>query len=214
NGGTCLAPIGAARREHRVTKGGLPNETRPDHRCRRFFAASGLDHRGILASRLRPGRGPGLRRCPNPEPAPCDLHLRLYLPLPDRSDVVAADLVEAASDLYGPSRTAFWRNRSGLLDGGHGKIGRGPGSSRFRQQYRPAAFLSIRAACLRLRSVDCYRAASRCLCAPLGPDWRAADSQSVARPLQRAGRVALDLFLSPGTHADLCIAPLRTQARP
>src|SRR5262249_34290687 len=127
------APIGAARREHWLTKGGPPNEPRPDYRCRRFSAASGLDHRGILAPWTRQRRDRGLRFCHYPEPAPHDLHLRLYFSLSDRSEVVPAALVEAAPDLSRSSRTALWRDRARLLDGGHGEISRDPGSSRFRQ---------------------------------------------------------------------------------
>ena len=43
---------------------------------------------------------------------------------------------------------------------------------------------------------------------------RAADSQSLARPLQRARRVALDLFFPARADADLCRSPLRPQPRP
>src|SRR5271166_1292761 len=59
------------------------------------------------------------------------------------------------------------------------------------------------------RSIDRGFADPRALRAGLGADRRSANPQSVARSLQRARRMAVDLCLPVCTDAGLCSAPLR-----
>src|SRR6266851_4386899 len=135
------------------------------------------------------------------------------LALSDRRDVVAAEPLEAAALLHRPPRAAVRRHRTGLLDEAAGPARRDPAASRFRQPNRPAAFLSVRAGRLRGGSPNRAVLDARRLRAAFCADRRVADPQSVARPLQRARRMAVDLFLSLAAPAGLRPAPIRPRPR-
>src|SRR5262249_34552566 len=115
--------------------------------------------------------------------------------------------------LYRPSRAALWRHRARLLDETDGPARGDPFAGRLRQQCRAAAFLLVRPDCLWPRSLDRGVADAGRLRAAVWHHWRATDSQSLPRPLQRARRVALDLFLPARADADFRHSPLRPQSR-
>src|SRR5205823_14684128 len=101
----------------------------------------------------------------------------------DRRLLVAAEPVEIAAIVYRSPGGAVRRDRLGLLDGSDGQARRDPAAGGFRQQYRIAALLSVRADRLRGRGADRRVADARRVRPPFCDHWCLADPQFVARPL-------------------------------
>jgi len=101
---------------------------------------------------------------------------------------------------FGTTGLAYWMGLMG-----------NPAAGRFRQQYSDTALLLIRPDRLRIGSAD-RGVTDPWLFHSVGRRHRGlADCQSVARSLQRTGRVALDLFLPVIADGELRVAPLRPQ---
>src|SRR4029077_5717054 len=127
--------------------------------------------------------------------------------------LVAAEFMEIATVLHRSPGIGLWRDRPCLLDGSDGQARGDPAASGFRQQYRAAAFLSVRADRLRARSADRGVADARRVRAPVRDYRRAADPESVARALQGARRMAVGLFLPRASAVNPRDPLLRARAR-
>src|SRR5207237_2417229 len=88
----------------------------------------------------------------------------VVIPFCDRRLLVAAEPVEIAATVYRSPGGAVRRDRPGLLDASDGQARRDPAAGGFRQQHRAATLLSVRAARLRSRSDDWFRAAVSYVC--------------------------------------------------
>src|SRR6516225_8666839 len=155
-----------------------------------------MDDRSFLAARARQHRDRSLCLSHNAWPT-CDRACeQLGFSPSDRVYVVATDIMEAAAVLHRSPRPAVRRDRSCLLDGGDGQVRRHPVAGGFRKQYRIATLLLVRPDRLCPRSPHWDIVDPGNLRALLGSGWRTSDTQPMARPLQRPGGVAVDLFLS------------------
>ena len=121
------------------------DEPEPVIRCHRVGHRSGVDHGGVLAAgaRQRDDRGYVWHRLP--EQRTLLAPRAVVVPLHHRRVLVAAKPVEIAAALHRPSRGAVRQDRACLLDGSDGQARGDPAAGRFRQQYRAAAFLPVRA---------------------------------------------------------------------